>query len=151
MNKSEKWQPSWWTQEVHGSAWTRVTDAMQRDWTQSKHDFGLGGHELNQSVADTAKQLAGSESIPPLAQANAPKVIGSWDEAELPYCYGHAARLQFLGAHSSWTPELEAQLKEEWDGAPVHAAIDWNSVKHLVKRGYGYDEDKKTWPTGNRR
>ena len=26
------WRPSWWKAEVHGSAWERVREAMQRDW-----------------------------------------------------------------------------------------------------------------------
>ena len=149
MNDKDNWQPKWWSQEVHGTAWERVKEAMERDWIQSKHELGLGGHELNQSAADTMKQAAGMATIPPFEQANPPRVIGSWREAELPYGYGHAARLQFHPGRSQWTPELEESLKLEWDGAPVHAPIDWNSVKNLIRRGYDYDEKTKNWPSGD--
>ena len=56
-----KWRPSWWSDEVHGSAWERAQEAMRRDWAQTKHDLHLGGHEMNQSLTDTLKQAAGQE------------------------------------------------------------------------------------------
>jgi hypothetical protein len=146
MSKSPSWRPSWWNEEVHGSAWNRVKEAMERDWTQTKHELGVGGHELNQTAADTAKQASGSEPIPPLEQANPPKVIGDWSEAEIPYGYGHAARRQFGSQHPQWTPELEDQLRRGWGASQTHAPIDWNAAKPLVRRGYDYDETAKSWP-----
>jgi hypothetical protein len=65
-------QPSWWTEERHGSAWGRVKEAMKRDWEQTKHDLRLGGRELGQDVDDTVKQAAGKEAIPSRAVPNAP-------------------------------------------------------------------------------
>ena len=41
--------PAWWTKN-HDSAWDHVCDAMRRDWEQTKYDFGLGGHHLDQDV-----------------------------------------------------------------------------------------------------
>lgn len=146
MSNTPMWHPSWWTQEVHGSAWDRVKDAMERDWTQTKHELGIGGHELNQSISDTTKQAAGSEPIPAPGAANPPKVIGDWSEAEIPYGFGHAARRQFDTQHPQWTPELEEELRQEWGASPVHGPIDWNDAKPLVHRGYDYDENAKTWP-----
>ena len=145
MSTNQNWHPSWWKNDVHGSAWERVKDAMQRDWSQTKHELGVGGHELNQTATDTAKQVTGAEPIPDLNHANPPKVIGEWNEAEIPYGYGHAARRQFGSQHPNWTPELEAELRREWTG-PAHGPIDWNAARPLVRRGYDYDEKANTWP-----
>ena len=143
MNSTSNWHPSWWKQEEHGSAWDRVKDAMERDWTQTKHELGVGGHQLNQTIADTAKQVAGTEPIPSPHQANPPKVIGEWSEAEVPYGYGHAARRQFGALHPQWTPELETQLGAEWTDS-AHGAIEWHVAKPLVRRGYEHDGNAKT-------
>ena len=58
--KPSKWHPTWWREETHGTAWKLVRESMRRDWEQTKHDLGLGGHELRQSVGDTLKQAAAS-------------------------------------------------------------------------------------------
>jgi hypothetical protein len=58
--------PTWWT-DKNASAWDRVKGALQRDWEQTKRDFSsTSGQRLNQNVADTIKQSAGSEPVPPL-------------------------------------------------------------------------------------
>ncbi len=64
-------QPGWWTEAQHGSAWSRVKQAMKRDWEQTKHDLHLGGRELDQDVDDTVKQAAGTDAIPPRSVPNA--------------------------------------------------------------------------------
>jgi hypothetical protein len=64
--------PAWWT-DKHASAWDRVKDALERDWEQTKADFSSrSGAKLNQGVADTLKQAAGEESIPPLGTKTHP-------------------------------------------------------------------------------
>ncbi len=134
-----KWRPSWWADEVHGSAWDRVKEAMRRDWSQTKHDLLLGGHEMNQGVTDTLAQAAGKEHLPSINQANPPKVIGEWSDAEIPYRYGHAARAQFGAQHPGWSPELEAKLKVEWLLAEDASTRDWESARRFVRRGYEVD------------
>ena len=134
--KISEWRPSWWADEVHGSAWDRAKEAMRRDWSQTKHDLHLGGHEMNQGVTDTLKQAAGEQHLPTINHANPPKVIGEWSDAETPYRYGHAARRQFGAAHPEWSPELEAKLKSEWMTAQDRNDHDWESARRFVRRGY---------------
>jgi hypothetical protein len=136
-----KWRPSWWSDEVHGSAWDRIKEAMRRDWMQTKHDLGVGGHQMNQSLIDTVKQAARTEHLPSINEANPPKVIGEWSEAEIPYGYGYAARTQFGVQHPQWNEGLEQRLKGEWMGSPESARPDWDAVRGFVRRGYEYDDD----------
>jgi len=135
-NMISQWRPSWWADEVHGSAWDRAKAAMRRDWSQTKHDLHLGGHEMNQGATDTLKQAAGEQHLPTMSQANPPKVIGEWTDAEVPYRYGHAARRQFGAAHPAWSPELEVLLKAEWMTAQDRMSHDWESARRFVRRGY---------------
>lgn len=65
-------QNQWWMEERHTSAWSRVKEAMKRDWEQTKKDLRMGGRELDQDVDDTVKQALGKEAIPPRAVPNAP-------------------------------------------------------------------------------
>jgi len=131
-----RWKPSWWKDDTHASGWDRVKEAMRRDWTQTKHDFHLGGHELNQNVKDTVKQMTGKEAMPPTTAANPPKVIGSFDDAELPMEYGYGARRQFGGDRFS---NVEPQLRSEWDKNAANYGR-WDDVRDYVRRGYEYDE-----------
>ncbi len=133
-----KWQPPWFTTE-HASAWDRVKEAMRRDWEQTLHDMHVkGGHELNQNVKDTVKQAAGKEPIPPIDKANPPKVIGSWDDVELPMEYGYAARVRYGQSHGTWDDHLETTLKSEWDSAAKATGRRWDDVRDHVRRGYEY-------------
>jgi hypothetical protein len=64
--------PQWWA-DKHTSAWERAKDALRRDWEQTKADFGSkDAHDLNQNVADTAKQIAGSAPVLPLTTKTRP-------------------------------------------------------------------------------
>jgi hypothetical protein len=130
------WRPSWWTEETHGSAWERVKEALRRDWEQTKKDLHLGGHELNQGLTDTLKQATGKQSIPPDDGPNPPKVIGDWDDIELPMGYGYNARQYYGTQHSDWDDELEGKLKTEWESAKATGHRGWNDVKQFVRHGY---------------
>jgi hypothetical protein len=135
-----RWQPPWWN-EHHASAWERVKEAMRRDWEQTKHDLHVrGGHELNQGLSDTVKQVAGKEGLPPIDEANPPKVIGQlpWDEVELPLEYGFAARDRFGATYDGWSPELEQRLRIEWESAGPATGRPWLNVRSHVRRGYEY-------------
>jgi hypothetical protein len=138
MNTISTWRPSWWSNEVHGSAWERAREALRRDWSQTKHDLHLGGHEMNQDVKNTLNQAAAREHLPTINEANPPKVIGLWTDAEVPYRYGHAARQYFGARYPEWTPELEGHLKNEWMTAADAANHDWESARRFVRKGYEF-------------
>jgi hypothetical protein len=139
---STNWHPSWWT-DGHASAWDRIKEAMRRDWEQTKHDLHLrGGHELNQDVNDTVKQAAGTETIPSNDRPNPPRVIGSWDDVELPLGYGYAARQKYGAQHPRWNDHLDRTLRSEWDQGKDSTQRAWNDVKDWVRRGYEYDGTK---------
>ncbi len=137
------WQPKWWTEETHGSAWGKVKEAMKRDWEQTKADFNAGGRELNQDVDDTLKQAAGAEVIPPRSQPNAPGGTDvkkgptfSWDDAEPPMAFGYGARQQFGAQHTDWNENLEKQLQNDWESTSGTNGRKWNEVQPMVRRGY---------------
>lgn len=129
------WKPNWWKDETHASGWDRVREALKRDWTQTKKDLHLGGHELNQDVKDTVKQMAGKESIPAVDQANRPKVIGSFDDAEIPMEYGYGARKQYGADRFS---SVEQNLRSDWES--VNKDNRWDDVRDYVRRGYEYNQ-----------
>lgn len=140
MATTANWQPSWWD-DSQGSAWDRVKEALKRDWEQTKHDLSLPhGHELNQGVLDTVKQAVGSEPIPPADRPNPPRVIGSWDEDEVPMGYGYTARQKFGAEHPIWNEGIELKLRSEWEsnkaGSPRKA---WPEVEKIVRHGYEYN------------
>ena len=140
MVNAKSWHPTWWD-ESHGSAWERVKEAMRRDWEQTKQDLSLPhGHELNQGVIDTVKQAIGSAPIPAADGANPPKVIGTWDEAQMPIGYGYRARDHYGAEHPIWNEGIEQRLRSEWESDSLGVIQrPWPEVKPLVKRGYEYE------------
>ena len=133
------WKPAWWKQEMHGNAWDRVREAMRRDWEQTKKDLGIkGGHELNQNVDDTVKQMAGKQPIPPADKANPAKVIGDWNDVEMPLGYGYGARQQYGNQYPAWNQELEGKLRSDWEATGDKPTHKWNDVKDYVRRGFEY-------------
>src|SRR5512141_463122 len=98
------WHPKWWNEEQHGTAWSRVKDALKRDWEQTKSDVHAGGKDIGQDVGDTVKQATGKEPIPAGGKRN-------WDDAELPLAYGYGARQQYGTDHKQWNDRLESMLK----------------------------------------
>jgi len=130
-----RWQPAWWN-DGHASTWERVKEAMRRDWEQTKHDVSMkGGHELNQGIGDTVKQAAGKEPIPPSDRANPPKVVGDWNEVELPIEYGYAARSHYA-TPGGWSSEVEGTLKREWNEGREKTSHAWEDVRDHVRRGF---------------
>jgi hypothetical protein len=144
MNDRGNWQPAWWNEEKHGSAWERAKEALKRDWEQTKRDFGAGGRELDQDVDDTLKQVVGTDVVPPPNQPNvpggAPAQTGAaasrrqWSDVEAPMRYGYGARAQY---NAEWNDKVEEKLRSEWeekrDGTNRNA---WDDVKAAVRRGY---------------
>lgn len=130
--------PKWWTQE-HEGAWTRIREAMKRDWEQTKYDFELGGRPLDQDVTDTVKQAAGSEPIPPRSVANQGD---RWGDIQGPLAYGYGARLTYGQAYPKWNVDLETKLAQEWTDSERGKVHPWESVKNVVRRGYNYVASK---------
>lgn len=136
MASSTHWRPAWWKEDKHEGAWSRVKEAFRRDWDQTKKDLHIGGHELNQGVKDTVRQAVGKQSLPPIDQANPPKVIGDWDEAEIPLGYGYGARREFGQEHPSWDEDIERKLRSDWEDPRNDDRRDWADVKGIIKRGW---------------
>jgi hypothetical protein len=113
------WQPRWWTEQTHGSMWSRVREAMKRDWEQTKSDLGIGGgHQRDGRNDGSAARSA------------------TWSDVETPLAYGYCARQEFGAEHQSWNERLENALRTEWekDGNPHRSR--WNEIKAIVRRGY---------------
>jgi hypothetical protein len=124
--------PSWWN-DVHSSAWDRSKEALRRDWEQTKADWGVGGHELNQSLGDTLRQASGQEPTPPGNRPNAlPSGDLGWADAEPSIRYGYGAGLHH--AESDWDDELEGRLRRDWETTLTDTP--WVRVKHAVRRGW---------------
>jgi len=133
-------RPKWFTEE-HVTAWDRIKEAVRRDWEQTKHDLHLpGGHELNQNASDTFKQAAGKENIPLDDRPNPPKVIGSWDDVELPIGYGYGAHRNFGAEHPRWDDSVDAALRRDWD-AMGKRGESWDKVQPWVRYGYEYRDN----------
>lgn len=126
MNK-----PTWWT-DAHASSWEQVKEAIRRDWTQTKHDLHMGGHELNQTAMDTVGQTVGEAVLPPSDVANRPTVIGGWEDAEVAIGFGYAARTHYGDNFPVWSSELEGILKNDWK----HGVQPWSKVVGFVHHGY---------------
>jgi hypothetical protein len=130
------WRPEWWQDEIHGTAWERIKDALRRDWEQTRKDLHLGGHEYNQGVGNTLRQAAGREAVPPGDGPNPPHVIGDWDDVELPVGYGHGARQQYGARFAAWNTDLESVLREEWERGRPADRRPWDEVSAHVRKGY---------------
>ena len=124
-----KWKPAVVDCEDYESGWDRAKEALQRDWEQTKHDLHIkGGHQLNQGVGDTVKQAAGKEQIPSNDGPIPPKVIGEWNDIELPIEYGYGRALGRYGAqHTAWSSELETTLRRR-SGRRVRAATGGTAI-----------------------
>jgi len=147
-----QFQPSWWNEEKHGSAWQRVKEAMHRDWEQTKNDFGGKAPDLNQDVGDTVKQAVGADPVPPPSAKTPPSSaelkraakreakaemrgpVERWNDVESRLAYGYAARSYYATMYPHWDDGLESELRNEWDKSKPEKA--WDEVKHDVRRGF---------------
>jgi len=120
--------PNWWSQE-YDTAWDRVKAAVQRDWDQTKHDFG--GHEpdTKQGAGDTVAQAAGKESIPP-------RGVPTYEEVESAYRFGYGARRHYGGRFTTWNADLETQLAQDWETTYPNESEAWARYQPVVRRGW---------------
>ena len=113
--------PTWW-KEPHESAWTRVKDALKRDWEQTKNDLSRdAGQDLGQTAGKTVKEALGKEPHGKDAK---------WDEVEHAHRFGVGARRQY----PKWDDKAMA---DEWTS--LKDGRKWEDVAPHVKRGFEYD------------
>lgn len=123
------------------SGWERVREALRRDWEQTRHDLHVGGHELNQGVKDTLRQIAGRQTLPPIDRPNPPRILGSFAEAEGPMRFGWSAQHDEVEDRFSL---IEPQLRQQWEASPHGRSSRWDDVRELVRRGFEHREDRPT-------
>jgi hypothetical protein len=147
------WRPRWWTTAKHEGGWSRLKDAMRRDWEQTRTDFDGYGVELNQNIDDTVAQTLGTERIPADGVPNQPAPrasavgLGSsigkdspgragrpFRDVEMPMMYGFGAWQEYGAEYGAWNEALVRQLRRDWDEAP--GDVPWASVERDVRLGY---------------
>ncbi len=131
---TQDWNAPYWKNEVHGSAWDRVKEALRRDWEQTKADVSSGGKELNQQVGDTVKQAAGAEAIPLGDRPNPSAKAGDWHDVEPAFRYGAGARQQYSSTYQKWDANLETKLASEWD--EKNTGKPFKDVKPYIAKGW---------------
>ncbi|AKT44039.1 hypothetical protein [Chondromyces crocatus] len=120
--------PKWWNDETT-SGWTRVKEALHRDWEQTKADFSKhGGQELDQNVKDTVKQATGQQPIPPPGVPNT-----DWEHEEQGLRYGWGAAGHYRD-HAEWNEGVESKLKTEWED--LKNGRTWEEIKASARRGW---------------
>jgi hypothetical protein len=130
---------------MHSSAWERAKEALRRDWEQTKADFGVGGHELNQELGDTLQQARGQQPTPPDNRPNPPPINDvAWADAERSVRYGYGAAIHH--ADRNWDDDLEAGLRKDWETTLTDTP--WIRVKQAVRRGW--DSAKRPAPAARR-
>jgi len=134
-------RPSWYTHD-DDSAWDKVKEAFQRDWRQTKHDFGGNEPDLNQQVTDTVSQAAGREPIPKGSTPN-PKKASSADTDDVydanhedAYRYGYAA-YRHHGADRDWDAQMESRLRDDWGDEG-----EWQQHRAAVRRGWMFGKNE---------
>jgi hypothetical protein len=126
-------------------AWERIKEALRRDWEQTKFDLALGGHQLNQAIDDTIEQARGAMPLPVAGEANPPRVIATWDEAERAIKFGFEAAGKYGAKYPAWSPTLEARLARDW--LLADQPHDWSEVRSFVRHGYTYPHGGLTTPS----
>lgn len=120
--------PTWWTAE-HDTAWERVKEAFKRDWDQTKHDVGGKQPDTKQNAADTVKQAAGTQDIPPRGRP-------VYEKLEPAYRFGYGAKSQYGKKYPKWNAELENELKKDW--ANTNPNGNWSENVDYVRAGWIY-------------
>ncbi len=130
-------RPAWYS-DADDTAWEKIKAAFQRDWQQTKHDFGGKAPNLNQQVGDTVAQATGSKAIPP-ANVKTPHStdgkLEGYNEADEPaYRYGFAASRHY-GKSDDWNDQTEANLRKEWGDEK-----EWEHRRDAIRRGWTYGQ-----------
>jgi hypothetical protein len=132
------WNPGWWD-DTHASTWERVSEALRRDWEQTKYDFGVkGGHYLHQDADATVAQATGQAPIPRDDAPNPPKVIGEWNDVESALGYGYFSHQRLRAKHPTWNDYVEAELRKDWESGPKKPPQSWTEAAPFVRRGWEY-------------
>lgn len=137
-------RPAWYSDE-DDTAWSKIKAAFQRDWTQTKHDFGGNEPNLDQQVGDTISQAAGSKPIPPGNAKTPHNKTGHLDayneEDEPAYRYGYAASRHY--SDREWDDATEEEMQTEWGDKS-----EWERRREAIRRGwlYGRNEDLPRQP-----
>ena len=131
-----EWNARYWRNEPHGSVWSRLKDALRRDWLQTRADARTGGRDLRQRTANTLRQAIGTEWIPDEETPNpAPLDLeATWTLAEPGIRYGVGARAQYGVEFSRWNEELERRLIAEWDEKAT--GVSFSTVRTFVRQGW---------------
>lgn len=132
--------PAWWS-EHHESLWQRVREALRRDWEQTKADLTKKrGHDLHQSIGDTARQALGMEPLPILTHDPTPHEIEDhWYRVEHAVRYGYAAYVHHDG-YDDWDEDLERKLAQEWEEMLTSHA--WDLIKPEVQLGWHHAKQR---------
>lgn len=129
-------RPAWYTDE-DDTAWGRVKAAFQRDWTQTKHDFGANAPNLDQQVGDTISQATGSKPVPPGKAKTPHSTAGTLDayndDDEPAYRYGYAASRHF---EADWDDVTESELQRDWD------ETEWERRRNAIRRGWDFGRNE---------
>lgn len=120
--------PNWWNHE-YDTAWERMKAAVQRDWDQTKHDFGGDEPDIKQNVGDTVAQAAGKEPVPP-------RGVPTYEEVESAYRFGYGARRHYGEEFTAWNADLETQLEEDWETTFPDEKAAWARYRPVVRRGW---------------
>lgn len=124
--------PSWWA-ERDSTTWNRIKSAFRRDWEQTKSDLtaGRAGHELDQHMADTIRQMSGSDPLPIEGEPTGVDLEVSRSPAERAFELGYNAAAHFNG---EWTPAVESRLRTEW--TQLSPGAFWDAHRAYVYLGW---------------
>lgn len=120
--------PKWWSKD-YDSSWQRPKAAFERDWDQTKHDFGGDEPDTNQSVGTTVAQATGKKTIPP-------RGVPNYEEAESAYRYGYGARKHYGNEYPEWDSQLESRLEKDWKDANPGADQSYDTYRLMVRHGW---------------
>jgi hypothetical protein len=131
-------RPAWYT-DADDSAWDKIKEAFQRDWTQTKHDFGADEPNLDQQVGDTVSQAVGSKPIPPgeMKTPHPDSIRDEYNEIDEPaYRYGYAAS-RYYGLDRDWDDETEESMQKEWGDKN-----EWERQREAIRRGWNFGKSQ---------
>src|SRR5579862_9487279 len=107
----------------------------ERHEVQGTNHFRIAGvPKMSERLRDTAKRAVGKEHM--RAMRHAPTVVCEWNDVEIPYRYGYAARKQFGARHPVWNEGLEIRLRSEWTAAHFLTSRAWDAVSSIIRHGY---------------